>query len=748
MKRLALLRTAALPLSLGLAVAAQAQDLQDRPVSPPVPEQAGIDARGGDEIDFSADLLEYNTDGDVVDASGDVRLARQGERLRADKVTWNRTTGEVVAEGNIAITNPQGDIAYGDRIELSDSLRDGVVRNMLVVLEQGGRLAAERGVREEGGIIRVTRAAYTPCPVTDTSDCPKEPTWKINAREVTYDPARSRVRYKDARITLLGMTLPLPSFSHTIGGKSADGVLAPEIRYGRVNGLEFALPYHFDLGVNRDLTITPRVFTGSLPMIQADYRELNSLGAFRVNTYGTYSRRSDDLIVTDVAATSEKAFRGYIDASGRAQFTPEWSAYASIRVASDRTFLRRYDISREDRLRSNIGVMRITEDSYFAINGWAVQSLRLDGTGTAQPLALPEIDYRKRFDDGILGGKFTLQLNSLAISRKSGQDTQRAFASALWELRRVTTLGQEVTFSALGRGDVYNTQDTLLTSVISYRGDEGFSARAIGAAAVDVKWPFIGEAMGGTQRFTPRVQVVIAPHIENLSIPNEDARAVDLEDSNLFALNRFPGYDRFEDSSRFTYGVDYALDLPGIAISANIGQSYRLIERPALFPNGTGLDDRWSDFVGRTEVRFRQFVSLTHRYRIDKDGFALRRNEIDATIGSRQTYAQFGYLRLNRNIGAELEDLRDREEARVAGRIALSGRWSAYGSATVDLTDRSEDPLSLSDGFDPVRHRIGVEYEDECLRIGIAWRRDYADIGDARRGNSFLLTLALTNLGR
>ena len=80
---------------------------------------------------------------------------------------------------------------------------------------------------------------------------------------------------------------------------------------------------------------------------------------------------------------------------------------------------------------------------------------------------------------------------------------------------------------------------------------------AIGALAVDVKWPFVGTFLGGTQRFTPRAQVVASPKIANLTIPNEDARAVELEDSNLFALNRFPGYDRFEDTARFTYGVDY-----------------------------------------------------------------------------------------------------------------------------------------------------------------------------------------------
>jgi LPS-assembly protein len=46
-----------------------------------------------------------------------------------------------------------------------------------------------------------------------------------------------------------------------------------------------------------------------------------------------------------------------------------------------------------------------------------------------------------------------------------------------------------------------------------------------------------------------------------------------------------------------------------------------------------------------------------------------------------------------------------------------------------------------------VRHRLGIAYEDDCLTLGITWRRDYQDSGDARRGNSFLLRLVLRNLG-
>jgi LPS-assembly protein len=376
-----------------------------------------------------------------------------------------------------------------------------------------------------------------------------------------------------------------------------------------------------------------------------------------------------------------------------------------------------------------------------------VQTLRVADDQGLQPIALPEIDYRRRFN-GLAGGRLEVQLNSLALTRTAGQDTQRAFASARWDRRLLTPMGQELTLTAFGRADAYNTHDTLTTAIASYRGTEGFRTRAIGAVAADLRWPLIGARWGGTQRLTPRFQIVASPRIANLTLPNEDSRAVDLDDANLFALNRFPGYDRFEDTTRATYGAEWALDLPGLRVNAVAGQSYRLSRRPTILPDGTGLSDRLSDITGRTEVRLRDFVSLVHRYRLDKDNFAFRRNEIDATVGSQSTYALLGYLRLDRNIFPAIEDLQDREEVRAAGRVEFKRFWSAFASVVVDLTNRREDPLSLADGFDPVRHRLGVQYEDDCLRIGVTWRRDYQDTGDARRGNSFLLSLAFTNLGR
>lgn len=727
---------------------ARAQDLTDRPEAAPPPAATPATApAAADQVDFSSDNLEYDFDADIVTATGDVRMFRDGNRLRADKIVWNRKTGQVVATGNIAIVNPQGDTAYGDSIDLTDSLKDGVVENMLVVLDEGGRLAANRGTRKDG-FVTLESAAYTACSVTDQAGCPKEPTWKITAVRVVYNPNKKRVSYKGAKLNLFGLSVPLPSFSHPVGGDSDYGILSPDARYDRSNGLSLTIPYYFNLAPNRSLILTPTLFSATLPMLNAEYRQLTGNGAFRVGAYGTYSRRSDDRAGIVGPVSSERDFRGYFDANGKFQLDPNWSVTGSFRIASDRTFLRRYQISFDDRLRNQLAVERIDADSYLSISGFATQSLRLNDTRDPQPIVLPEIDYRRRIDGGLPGAKVTLQLNTVAISRNDGQDTQRAFASAQWDMRRITPWGQEVTLTAFARGDVYNSDDSVLTSVIGYRGVDGFQSRAMGAVAVDVRWPFIGEFAGGTQRLTPRIALIASPRTKNFDIPNEDSRAVDLTWSNLFAINRFPGYDRFEDASRLVYGVDWSLAVPGVTIDTNVGQSYRFDRRSGLFPDGTGLTGRMSDIVGRTEVRFRDLISVTHRYRLDKDSLGIRRNEIDATIGSRSTYALLGYLRLNRDIDGTAEDLQDREEVRLAGRVAFHRYWSAFGSITVDLTDRAEDPLSLSDGFDPIRHRLGVAYEDDCLRLGVTWRRDYERQGDARSGNSFLLSLSFKNMGR
>lgn len=708
------------------------------PISAPGDEQRSV-------IAFEADELQYREDSETVTAIGNVVLRRENESVRADQVVWNRETGVIEATGNVRLVDEDGNQLFTDRVELTDELKTGAMENMLLALREGGRLAAVSGKRLEDGNVVLERAAYTACEVETPQGCPKEPSWKITAREVIYDAQERRIAFRGAHLELFGaVRVPIPGLSVRTDGQANSGFLIPDFRFSPSNGVEISGSYYYRIADNRDLTATAHIFTEAPPMVSAQYRALTERGAYQITGYATSSRR---IPIFGFEPDPRNSFRGYIFANGRFQLDEHWSVTGSLRRATDRTFLRRYDISRDDRLRSMLDVERIGANSYLSIAGWATQTMRVSDDQGQVPVALPVVDYRYRLTDPVVGGKVELQLNSLAILRDRGQDTQRAFARAQWDLRRLTAWGQEITLTALARGDVYHSDENLLTSTAIYRGNPGWQARGVAIGAVDVKWPLVGPVFGGTQVLTPRVQIVASPTIRNLAVPNEDARAIDLEDSNLFALNRFPGYDRVEDGLRFTYGVDWKFEKPRWRIMSTIGQSIRLSSEKTILPDGTGLSNKTSDFVGRTEVRYRNFISFVHRFRLDKDNFAVRRNEFDAVVGNSRTYAEVGYVKLNRDIAEGLEDLQDREEVRAAGRVAFADYWSLFGSAVVNLTDRNEDPVLGSDGFQPLRTRLGIAYEDDCLEVALTWRRDYVATGDARRGDSFQIRFALRNLG-
>ena len=208
-------------------------------------------------------------------ASGDVRMNSEGNRLRAERVTWNRATDEVRAEGNVRVVNPGGDVAYADSVVLTDALRDGIVQNMLLVLADGGRLAADKAERKDG-YTTLYRAAYSPCAVVNSKGCPKNPTWQINAVKVVHDPVKGRIRYEGASLNLLGARIAaLPFLSHPDGSEGGgSGVLVPDIRLSSSNGFELAVPYYLKLAPNRDATITPHVYTEVAPMLEGRYRHL------------------------------------------------------------------------------------------------------------------------------------------------------------------------------------------------------------------------------------------------------------------------------------------------------------------------------------------------------------------------------------------------------------------------------------------------------------------------------------------
>ena len=162
-------------------------------------------------VAFEADRVEYDSNGETVTATGNVVLRRDDQAVRADSVTWNRQSGAIVASGGVKMVDEDGNELFTERVELTDELKTGAMENLLLALREGARIAADSGKRLENGDVVLEQASYTACAVQNEKGCPKEPTWRVNAREVIYDDDRKRVSFKGARIVLFGaVALPIP----------------------------------------------------------------------------------------------------------------------------------------------------------------------------------------------------------------------------------------------------------------------------------------------------------------------------------------------------------------------------------------------------------------------------------------------------------------------------------------------------------------------------------------------------------
>ena len=718
-------------------------DAQQRGAALPAP---------GDTLDFSAEQLSYDEVQRLVVASGRVEVVRDGFRLQADRVEYRRgqndtAPGEVVAIGNVSITDPAGNQALGDSITLTDTLRDGAIANMLLVLNDGGRLGARAATRA-GDRFTLDHAAYSPCAVIDASGCPQTPVWKIKAVKIIYNQKRHRISYRNASVEMFGVpVLYLPSLSHPDGdAPRASGVLVPAIELQRQLGLGVSVPYHFALAPDFDATLTPWLYTATNPALAFQARKLLNDGPIQVDGMFTVSRRFD--LAPDGVTEIDRGerFRGYVGVRGQLQHNSAWRSVFSVRLTTDDTFNRRYGLGFDDTLRSSYALERVTDESWLSVSAWYFQGLRVTDRAGESPLVLPLIDYDWRPDWDVVGGRVRFGANSALVTRLDGQDMFRALSWARWDRSLYTSLGQRISFTGLVRSDLYDVRDSALATQPEYAGRDGWRGRSFALAAVDISWPFAGPAFGGEHTISPRLQFVAAPRVANIGFPNEDARAFELDDNSLFDLNRAPGLDRIESGSRITWGGEYMLDRPGWQIRAEIGQSLRLTGDGSEFTPGTGYQGQFSDVVGRATLKIGRLVELTQRFRLDRGSFAVRRNEIDLTIGGRRTYVSAAYVRLNRNV--TLEDLEDRQELRVAGRLAFARYWTAFGNAIINLTTRADNPLSTTNGFQAIRHRIGLEYEDECFRFGFGWRRDYVGDRDFRPGNNFQITVAFKTIGR
>ncbi len=693
-------------------------------------------------VDLQADDLSYDESGRFVTATGNVMMAQAGRILRADVVTYDVNADKITARGNVVLNDVTGDVYLAEEVELSNRLKDGMVQGLRTMLADGSRFMAASGTRSEGVETVMEDATYTACEVCEENP-EADPVWQIRAAEMTHDAEEHTVSYKHARFELAGVPVfYTPYLSHSDGSvKRKSGFLTPSGGFRSNLGTFVKTRYYWDVAPDKDATIGVMAMTQEAPLLEGQWRQRWGSAAAVIDGGVTYSQRTDS--VSGVAVQKDEELRGHVFAEGLWDMNEKWRSGVRVNWASDDQYLRQYDLDREDVLENEVYAERFSGRNYAVGRLLTFQDIRVaEERSLDQPEVLPEIITSFIGEPGsmpVLGGRWQVQGSFLGLQRDgSDQDLNRLSGNLGWKRRLVSDYGVVSDASVSLRGDLYSSRD--LESAVSdpTRDDSATESRFFPQAHIQSSYPVAKQFDSSQVTVEPIAALTFAPNINvNEDIPNEDSQDVQIDANNIFEPNRFPGLDRVEDQSRVTYGVRTGIyGDNGDLANVFLGQSRRFSDDDNPFPEGSGLDDQESDYVGQVRFIYQGNNRLDYRFELDHDGLASQRHEVDATTKVlNRLDLNLNYLFAKALDGTDIDE--SREQLRLGSALLVHPEWRILAGGTQDL------------GAQPGLRRVytGLDYLGQCISWSILGQRNLTDDVSGESDTEILFRVGLKNLG-
>jgi LPS-assembly protein len=661
--------------------------------------------------------------GDSLVVTGNVEILYRGTRLRAQRLVYDQAADTLAITGPITLTDADGTLILADQAQLKADLTEGVLTSARMVLDQQLQLAASEIRRVGGRYTRLANTVASSCKV-----CAGDPTplWEIRAREVIHDQTERQIYFTDAQFRLGGvpiafiprLRMPDPTLDR------ATGFLSPSLRTTSALGTGIKVPYFIALGPSRDLTVTPYVTTKDGQTVELRYRQAFRTGQIQID--GALSR--DRLV---------DGRRGYVHATGTFALPRDFQLSFNAEAVSDPAYLLDYGISNRDRLDSRIEVTRTRRNEYILGRVVSFNSLRAGEADSQLPSVVADLTFHRRFSGGPLGGEGGFRFQTHSHRRSSdalgdsdgdgisdGRDVARASFRIDWRRNWFLQNGIEIAVAAEGAADIYSIgQDPAVG---------GQTTRLHGAAAVELRWPWVRHGAGATQVIEPVVQIVAAPRSTE-DVPNEDSVLVEFDEGNLFALDRFPGSDAVENGPRANVGLTWTRMTPdGATTALAFGRVFRDRDRDQ-FGAASGLDGRRSDWLVAGQITLPDGLTLTSRTLID-DQFDATKSETRLDL-NRDRYGMAASY-----VWAIADPFENRPEAiselTFDTRYAFTPNWTGKFTGRYDFQAQQGTIAGL-----------GLEFRNECIVVDLSLSRRFTSTDDVRRSTDFGLKVDLVGFG-
>ncbi|MRX33509.1 LPS-assembly protein LptD [Aminobacter sp. MDW-2] len=737
-------------------------------LAPSVPE--------GAQMLLEADTLVYDNDASTVTAVGGVQIDYAGNRLVAQRVTYDRKTSRLIASGNVEVVNSDGTKIFSQEIDITDDFADGFVNTLRIETVDKTYFAAESAKREGGFLTTFNNGVYTACEPCEAKP-DKAPIWRVKAQKIIWNGKKKTVRFENSNFEFFGFPIAfLPAFEiadPTVKRKS--GFLMPGVSFNSKLGIGVSVPYYFALSPTYDLTVKGTGYTKQGFLGEAEWRQRFNNGEYSLKMAGIYQMNPDkfDVNTVDRGPTGdENKLRGMVGTKGHFDLNPRWAFGWNILAQTDKNFSRTYGINgfSESTHRSEVYLTGLNDRNYFDLRAmrFQVQEEALDSDPNAradkQPWVLPSLDYAYIPDAPLAGGELSFNVNSRVIQRSDLDanltapngptvhgiegTSSRITAEAQWKRTIVTDGGLLVTplLAFRADGSYVDASAASLAAINTMAADPRINVaedvrsslfRYMATLGLELRWPVLFSSTSSTHVLEPMAQIFARPSesaIGGLGIPNEDAQSFVFDAASLFERDKFSGYDRMEGGTRANLGLRYSGSFNnGWTTNALVGQSYHLagdnsFAAPDLVNAGaySGLETDTSDYVALAGIASPNGFSASVSGRFDERTFDVRRAEMKVGLDARPlaVSARYAFIQAQPLYGFA----NDRHEVTLGATARFNDQWRVFGSGTYDI----QGDLLVKNG-------VGFAYDDECFTYLMSYSesRDHNKPDDVSRTVGF-----------
>lgn len=695
-------------------------------------------------IDIEADLLYQDKARNIFYGKGKVLLIQGQQRVLADELIYHRNEDVIYAKGHVFFAKEDGTLIFADEAKFLKGASQGVAVNFKGRSGPQGLLAAKGAEIIDENHIKLHDFAYTACKICQDNLFSYVPLWEVRSGEAEINRESQRVDYYNSTIGLFGVPIfYTPYFnSPAPGAKRKSGLLLPKASYKGLLGKTLTLPVYFNLAPNADATYSPRFTEKAGTLHQGEFRYLHQQGGFTLR--GSYGHTS-----TKVNNVVNKENVGHYALKGNYKFTgdtiPGFVEVESKRMRNkERTFLKKFDIDEENILKTDVNYRYFAKSYYYSLRSLNFQDLRLGYNAKTTSAALPVFDAHLEYPTKIFNSKVYSDVNFLNLARSQGTNYHRFTVKPGIKSTNRLLYGNFLNFDLSLRADAYEVRQRPITvrsinqesRILAERGKKGKEARMYPEFLTQWRWPLYNQIYGNAIILEPVVDLIAAPRVTNLEkLTNEDSLDPEITAGNLFSNNRYKGYDKIESGNRINYGLQGNLSNSYIRnINFTFGQSRRASE-DKNFTRLSGMDGKYSDYVGKVSLQLNKHITLIDNFRIDKKNNDLLRNLSTLAFSYDKFSANITYSETHKKL-IDPSKLIYTKEYIANATYNFYREWSIIGNIHGRFGKKpptEKTPL--------IKQGLVLKYAGDCLISEFGISRDYTKLKDLKPSTTYIYSL-------